>query len=505
MKIIKTRELIESSLGELPLAGRISLQQQGEKLDRVTNGQWVVDELAKVVRTHEKGVAYIIDSVRIPEQVNTIRLAFPPVTHVHLTANDDELRRRYNERARRENDPVPYDVAKENITEKSVGRLEEIADIVIDTGRCTEEDVFVRATSRMSLYKHDSGFVDVLVGGQFGSEGKGQIVNYLAREYDVVVRVGGPNAGHTVPEAGGTSYIYHLIPSGARTHDADYVLGPGMVILVKKLLEEIADCKLDYHHLSIDPRVMTISPEDIKAEEGLFQRIGSTKQGVGAATARRITDRGKDSVVMAGKVPELLPYIRPTYEVVFDALSANKRILIEGTQGTGLSLYHGQYPYVTSRDTTVSGCLSEVGIAPNRVRRVIMVCRTYPIRVESPPGGTSGSLSREIDWGIVSQRSGIPRKQLEESEHTSTTHRKRRVGEFDWKLLRQAAFLNGPTDIALTFTDYLSDKNASAIRFEQLQNSTIEFIEEVERVAGAPVSLIATGKGDRHVIDRRAW
>jgi adenylosuccinate synthase len=79
------------------------------------------------------------------------------------------------------------------------------------------------------------------------------------------------------------------------------------------------------------------------------------------------------------------------------------------------------------------------------------------------------------------------------------------VGEFDWKLLRQAAFLNGPTDIALTFTDYLSDKNASAIRFEQLQNSTIEFIEEVERVAGAPVSLIATGKGDRHVIDRRAW
>jgi len=126
MKIIKTRELIESSLGELPLAGRISLQQQGEKLDRVTNGQWVVDELAKVVRTHEKGVAYIIDSVRIPEQVNTIRLAFPPVTHVHLTANDDELRRRYNERARRENDPVPYDVAKENITEKSVGGLKRL-------------------------------------------------------------------------------------------------------------------------------------------------------------------------------------------------------------------------------------------------------------------------------------------------------------------------------------------------------------------------------------------
>ena len=152
---------------------------------------------------------------------------------------------------------------------------------------------------------------------------------------------------------------------------------------------------------------MTISDKDVDAEEGLYRRIGSTKQGVGAATARRITDRGKKTVVLAAQVRELAHYIRPTYEVVFDALSANKRILIEGTQGTGLSLYHGDYPYVTSRDTSVSGCLSEVGIAPKRVRRVIMVCRTYPIRVESPPGGSSGPLSIEIDWGTVSERSGL--------------------------------------------------------------------------------------------------
>jgi adenylosuccinate synthase len=505
MRVIKTKELIKNSLGDVQRAGRISLQDQGEKLDRETKGEWVVDELAKIALSDEKDAAYIIDSARIPEQVIAIKRAFPRVTLVYLTASDSELRRRYNERAAREGDTVPYDTAKQNTTEKLVGRLAEIADIVIDTEHCTDDDVFVRATSRMSLYGHDSGFVDVLVGGQFGSEGKGQIVNYLAREYDVIVRVGGPNAGHTVTEADDAPYVYHLIPSGARTHHAHYVLSPGMVIDVEKLLKEIAECKLDLKDLSIDPNVMTISEEDPPSEEELFRRIGSTRQGVGAATARRITDRGKDSVVTAGKVKELEHYIRPTYEVMFEALSQNKHILIEGTQGTGLSLYHGEYPYVTSRDTTVAGCLSEVGIAPARVRRVVMVCRTYPIRVESPPAATSGHFSKDIDWGIVSERCGIPRKQLEDQEHTSTTGRKRRVGEFDWRLLRQATFLNGPTDVALTFADYLSAKNANAVRFEQLQSETIEFIEEVERVAGAPVSLISTGRGDRHVIDRRAW
>ncbi len=504
MTTIKTHELIANTMKGLPV-GRISLQEQGEKLDRETKGLWVVNELAEVMRAHENDESYIIDSVRIPEQVDAIRLAFPPVIHVYLTASDAELRRRYNVRAALAHDLTSYDTAKINATEKNVGRLAEIADIVIDTERCTDEDVFVRATSRMSLYKHDTGYVDVVVGGQFGSEGKGQIVNHLTREYDVIVRVGGPNAGHTVMEAGGTSYVYRHIPSGARTHDVHCVLGPGMVVSVSKLLEEIADSKLDFKHLSIDPRVMTISKEDIKAEEDLYLRIGSTKKGVGAATARRITDRGLVSVVMAGKVSELEHFIRPTHEVLFDALSANKRILIEGTQGTGLSLFHGDYPYVTSRDTTVSGCLSEVGLAPNRVRRVIMVCRTYPIRVKKPPGGTSGPFSKEIDWGVVSARSGIPRKQLEESELSSVTKRLRRVGEFDWELLRRAAFMNGPTDIALTFTDYLTKENTDAVRFEQLQDETIKFVEEVERVAGAPVSLISNGKGDRHVIDRRKW
>jgi len=114
-------------------------------------------------------------------------------------------------------------------------------------------------------------------------------------------------------------------------------------------------------------------------------------------------------------------------------------------------------------------------------------------------------MSNEIDLKEISKRSGIELKELEKIEITSTTHRKRRIAEFDWVLLRKSALLNGPTDIALTFTDYIDKKNREAKRFEQLTRETIDAIEEIERVTHARVSLIATGFNDRSVIDRRSW
>src|SRR5690606_10907155 len=134
-----------------------------------------------------------------------------------------------------------------------------------------------------------------------------------------------------------------------------------------------------------------------------------------------------------------------------------------------------------------------------------LVCRTYPIRVQSPQNGTSGEMSQEIDWEAVAERSGHDASDLRKAELTSTTKRQRRVSEFDWELLRKAATLNAPTDIALTFVDYLSKDNVQARRFEQLQDKTILFIEEVERVAAAPVSLISTRFHSRSIIDRRMW
>jgi adenylosuccinate synthase len=122
--------------------------------------------------------------------------------------------------------------------------------------------------------------------------------------------------------------------------------------------------------------------------------------------------------------------------------------LLEGTQGTGLSLHHANWPYVTSRETTASGCLADAGIAPGRVRRVIMVTRTYPIRV----GGTSGPMKLPIEAKVIADRSGLPLDKIDKTEVGTISGTKRRIAEFDWEQLRRSSVLNGATDIALTLS-----------------------------------------------------
>ncbi len=207
---------------------------------------------------------------------------------------------------------------------------------------------------------------------------------------------------------------------------------------------------------------------------------------------------------LAKDIPELHPFVRPTLDVLEEAYTSGKRILLEGTQGTSLSLFHGSYPHVTSRDTTASGCMAEAGIPARRVKRVLMVCRSYPIRVGNT-ANDSGPMSQEITWDIVAERAHIDAKELREREVGSTTHRPRRVGEFDWDQLRRNVLLNSPTDIALTFADYLWGANEEARRYEQLHPDTKRFVEDIERVARVPVSLINTRFHWRSVIDRRDW
>jgi adenylosuccinate synthase len=278
----------------------------------------------------------------------------------------------------------------------------------------------------------------------------------------------------------------------------------------KGLLSEITEYNVSADRLSIHPQAMIIEDADRDLETQMLSTIGSTAQGVGAASARKIMGRGgkTDPVVRLAKdVLELRPYIRDTQEILERAFVQGCFVLLEGTQGTTLSVHHGDYPHVTSRDTTVAGCLGDAGIAVTRVRRVVMVCRTYPIRVADPTieGETSGPMASPVTYEELSKRSGIDIKPLMKIETTTTTKRQRRVGSFDWEQLRRSSFLNGPTDIALTFVDYLDIKNRAAFRFEQLTPETLRFVEEVERVTGVPVSLISTNFSWRNVIDRRAW
>jgi adenylosuccinate synthase len=281
-------------------------------------------------------------------------------------------------------------------------------------------------------------------------------------------------------------------------------LGAGAVIYPPKLLQEIATHHVDNERLSIDPHAMIIEDGDIEQEKVMLDTISSTAQGVGAASARKIMGRGGKTnprVRLAEEVTELKPFIRESQVILEHAFARGEHVLLEGTQGTSLSLHHGRYPWVTSRDTTVAGCLADAGIASTRVRRVIMVCRTYPIRV----GGPSGHMELEITYEELAFRSGIDIGELRKTETTTTTKKQRRLGEFDWEQLHRSTMLNGPTDIALTFVDYLNKANRNSFRFDQLTIEAVRFIEEVERVSGVPVTLISTNFSWRNVIDRRAW
>lgn len=527
--LIRTSEILTRIAGTRQGGtDRLSLQGLGDALDEETRYKWLFDEVLKIAGNLHLNVPVVVDNVRTAEQLDYFRKSSSlKLVHVHLYAPIEELKRRFQKRANRRKQEAAANYGEADLLKDGddVEFFRKDADVRINTGRTDTPDNVVRVAARLGLYSPPSvRCVDVVVGGQYGSEGKGHICAYLARDYDVLLRVGGPNAGHTVLSHLG-EYVYHQLPSGARDVDAELLLGPGMTLRVDDLLREIEECKIKPNRLYIDPQVMIIEEEDIKSEKELVENIGSTGRGGGAAAARRIMKRKPGAVRLARDIPTLKPYVGegPRYRGSTTtrleiAYRRGRSILLEGTQGSGLSIYHGAYPHVTSRDTNVAGCLAEAGISPSRVRRILMVVRPTPIRVGDPDDGdgkeiTSGPLKHEVTFEEVARLAKLDPTELVTAEKTSTTKRNRRVGWFEWDQFRQACNLNAPTDIVLTFADYILSINREARRFEQLDIDTIKFIEELERIAQAPVSLINTRFPRdfsepidlRTVIDRRNW
>ncbi len=170
------------------------------------------------------------------------------------------------------------------------------------------------------------------------------------------------------------------------------------------------------------------------------------------------------------------------------ASTTEKKVLVEGTQGFGLSLYHsGLYPKTTSRDTSAAGCISECGISPRLVSEIVLVLRTFPIRVA---GQQAGPMFEETDWETIQRESGSSRPL---AEYTTVTRKLRRVGRFDFRLARQAAAVNRPTAIAMNFLDYISAENRTAENFEDLTGPTQRMIAEVQSELGAPVAYGGVG------------
>ena len=339
--------------------------------------------------------------------------------------------------------------------------------------------------------------VVIVVGAQYGGEGKGKIVAHLALRdnADFVVRCGGPNSGHTVYHKN-QIYKLRMLPAGFVNPRSRLLLASGCLINANVLLQEIELAGIDPERLGVDRNAVVITEQDAQKEHnlGLRHRIGSTLSGTGLGVIHRILRDG--SARLASEFPELKTFITDVSAEVNAGIDVGKTCIIEGTQGFGLSLYHTScYPYATSRDTTAAAFLSEVGLSPLSVTSIVMAVRTFPIRVE----GNSGPLENEITWQKLRELSGYPH---DINEFTTVTNRLRRVGKFDLELVKRAVMVNRPTEIVLHGADYLDFSNKSARCIEGLTDKTLKFIYALESELCARVTLIGTGPGDSEIIDR---
>ena len=294
-RVVKTSDIIRLRQSPQAKRNRRSLQRKGNELDRKTDYGWIADAVAREIRPRDGDLPVVLEGVRKPQQIDRIlnQIGHRYVRHVHLSVDPATQKERFEASKRAKDVGLSFEDAVNDASEREVAKLAAKADIVIPTERHTEADVFCRVSARLNLQSRSSDrLVDVLVGGQYGSEGKGNIADYLSPEYKVLMRVGGPNAGHKVYEE--PPYTHISLPCGTRREidPQDLLIGPGAVIEPAKLLKEIRDCAVEPGRLTVDEQAVVITPEDREwEEENLKWEIGSTAQGVGKATARRVTNR----------------------------------------------------------------------------------------------------------------------------------------------------------------------------------------------------------------------
>ena len=365
------------------------------------------------------------------------------------------------------------------------------------------------------------GQVCAVLGSQWGDEGKGKLVDILAREYEVVCRCqGGANAGHTIYDDEGKKYALHLVPSGILNKKALCVVGNGVVVHLPGMFEELdalekvgVDCAgrmivSDRAHLLFE---LHKEVDGLREAELSGNMIGTTKRGIGPAYASKATrngirvgdiknmetfaeklkalaaDAGKRfdgfeydvdaEIERYGKIRErILPFIADTVEIVNQAHADKKKILVEGANATMLDLDFGTYPFVTSSNPSLGGVCSGLGLAPNKFETIIGVAKAYTTRVGSGPYPTElfGDLAEDL------RAIGY--------EYGTTTGRPRRIGWLDMVALNFASKINGFTHLNITKLDCLSELDEIKIGVAyKLQDGTVTTafpasIEELEKV-----------------------
>jgi adenylosuccinate synthase len=336
--------------------------------------------------------------------------------------------------------------------------------------------------------------VIVIIGSQWGDEGKGKVVDLLADKFDLVARYqGGHNAGHSV-YVGDKAFVLRLLPSGIIHEDKTCILGNGMVIDPKAFFEEVDQMislgiSITPERLKVSSRAHLIMPYhqalDHTTEERLGnEKIGTTLRGIGPCYEDKIGRRGirvadalvpevlkhriernlaeaNRTIVLYGREPlrsdeifaeisalaeRLRPFVTETTHFLSKEIKANKRLLLEGAQATLLDVDHGTYPYVTSSNPTAGGAAVGLGIPPHSITGVLGIVRTYATRVGEGPFPTE-MLAAEEDMANLIRKRG--------NEYGSVTKRPRRCGWFDAVATRYASEINGFNSLALTKLDVL--------------------------------------------------
>lgn len=362
--------------------------------------------------------------------------------------------------------------------------------------------------------------VNVVIGAFYGDEGKGKVIDYLSADSDYSVRFsGGNNAGHSV-EVNGVRYAFHLLPSGILYDNVKAVLGNGMVIDPKVLIEEINDLKskgYKVNNLYISEKAHVIMPYHIILDEVLEEarenrKLGTTKRGIGPAycdkyerSGIRMEDfvgknfkellkenvKNKNLILKAYKKPKLKyseiykeykeyakilkPYVCDTITMLHKAIKNNEKILCEGAQATLLDIDFGSYPYVTSSNPSIGGVSTGTGIGSRYINEVYGVIKAYSSKVGSGPYVTE--LTNEIGDKI---------RELGH-EYGVTTKRPRRCGWLDVVALNYAIMVNGFTALAMNHLDTIGklDKIKLCVAYEYKGKRTTDFTTNVEFLSNA--------------------
>jgi adenylosuccinate synthase len=343
--------------------------------------------------------------------------------------------------------------------------------------------------------------VHIVTGGQYGSEAKGHVVAQLIDSIDtppLAVRVGGPNAGHTIYTDPHTKLVFRTIPVGIVHPDSMAVIAAGSEIDIDVLIAE-ADM-LDRHGIEWRDRLFidleaTVITEAHKHTEAVGQyraRFGSTSKGIGAARAARLTRDAPRVADLLEDHPILAEFaMGHTSSFIAGTLTDHGQpIIVEGTQGYGLGNHAGRYPYCTAGDCRAIDFAAQAGIPAGVPMTNWLVFRTYPIRV----AGNSGPMYNEISWDTLAERTGGYVK----PEQTTVTKLIRRVGEWDHMLAYEALRGNGwpVADIrpVLMFTDYLDPSLAGSDDIEQVMDSPAwPTIREIEHTLNIHFYGFGTG------------